>query len=106
MVSIVDPFGAIADVILGIYKTRKVQQWAVLIFELSFSGMMSGLFVCGSTLIGSRSWTVSIGSGMIATVISSVYLFRRSPLTRGMMLALPSSEADKELATDLQVIEK
>jgi hypothetical protein len=106
VVSIVDPLGAIADVVLGVYKERKIQQWCKLIFELSFSGTMSALFVCGSTLILSNSWTRSIGAGMIAGVVSSTYLFRQSPLTKGMMLALPSSEADKELATDLQVIEK
>lgn len=106
MVSIVDPLGALADVVLGVYKERKVQAWIKLLFELTFSGLMSGLFTCGSTLIASRSWSVSIGSGMITLVVCSVYLFRRSPLTKGMMLALPSEEADKELSTNLQVISK
>jgi hypothetical protein len=39
---------------------------------------------------------------------SMVYLFRRerSKLTSGMMVALPESEAEKELASNFQIIEK
>jgi hypothetical protein len=33
-------------------------------------------------------------------------LFRRSPLTKGLMVVLPAEEALKELATNFQTIEK
>ena len=101
-----DPFSALATIIVGIYTERKVQQWISLLFQMGFSTVATFLFICGSSLIASRSWTISIGSGMLSGAITLVIFFRRSPLTKGMMAVLPSAEAQKEILEDIQVIQK
>lgn len=101
-----DPFAAIAELILGVYKTRKVQTWARLIFSLCFSATTSALFTCGSILVSTKSWPIALGSGMMIAAIVSTVLFRTSPLTKGMQAVLPSEEAAKEIESNLQVINK
>jgi hypothetical protein len=101
-----DPMTALASLIIGIYKEKKIQSWLTFLFQLSFSATASFLFVCGTTLISSKSWTLSIGSGMVVSSVTLVVFFRKSSLTRGMMAVLPEEEATKELTTDIQIIEK
>lgn len=101
-----DPFAAIAQIIIGIYNSGKVQRWVSLIFQMLFSAVSSFLFVCGTSLVASKSWTLSIGSGMITSALVLVVFFRRSPLTKNMIAVLPADEAKMEINTDIQVIEK
>lgn len=103
---IVDPFAALAQIILGIYNGRKVQQWISLLFQMAFSAVSTFLFVCGTSLATSRNWPISLGSGMISSALVLVIFFRRSPLTKGMMAVLPQDEAKTEINTDIQVIER
>jgi len=99
-----DPFHAIADVILGVYKERKVQAWVKLIFTLSFSAITTFLYVTGGSLAATQSWPISIGSGMVSSAVILTVLFRRSDLTQGMIVALPAEEAKTEINTDTQII--
>jgi hypothetical protein len=101
-----DPFAALAQIILGIYNGRKVQRWISLLFQMLFSAISTFLFICGTSLVASKSWTISIGSGMISAALVLVIFFRRSPLTKDMMAVLPADEAKVEINTDIQVIEK
>lgn len=100
------PWDAVGNVIVGIYKEKKAQRWVTLIFQMSLSACVTFSFVCGSSLIASRSFAVGIGSGMVSAAIVVVYFFRRSDLTKGMMLVAPSEEAVKEMDSNLQVIQK
>jgi len=97
---------ALASLIIGIYKAKKVQTWMTFLFQLGFSAISSFLFVCGTSLVSTKSWAVSIGSGMVVSSVTLVVFFRKSSLTKGMMAVLPSEEATKELNTDIQIIEK
>ena len=99
-----DPFHAIAEVVLGVYKERKVQNWCKLIFTLGFSAVTTFMYVTGGALAATKSWPVSIGSGMISSAVILTVLFRRSDLTKGMIVALPAEEAKTEINTDIQVI--
>lgn len=105
-----NPFTALADLAVGFWKAGKAQAWAKLIFELMASGVISFLFMCGSTLVTSHSWAgswaLSVGIGFVSAAISMTVLFRRSPLTKGMMLVLPGEEAAKEIAASEQVIQR
>lgn len=101
-----DPFNAIGNVILGVYKERKVQAWVKLIFTMGFSAGTTFLYVTGGSLAATKSWPISIGSGMISSAVILTVLFRRSDLTKGMIVALPAEEAKTELGTDIQVIGK
>jgi hypothetical protein len=104
----VNPFNAIAELILGKIKEGFIAAWAKFLFELIFSAVVSFLFVCGTALCADADAGLAIGGGMVMAALSMVVLFRResSKLTRGMLVVLPSAEAAKELETDLQVIQK
>lgn len=103
-----DPFGALAKFVLGRIEQGVWAQWLKFLFELSFSAVVSFLFVCGTVLASTRSPAVAIGSGMVMSAIAMVTLFRReqNKLTKGMLVVLPSAEATQEIATDLQTIQK
>lgn len=103
-----NPFDAIATLILGKIKDGIWAQWLRFLFELLFSAVVSFLFTCGSVLVSTKSAAIAIGSGMIVASLALTVLFRResSKLTKGMLVVLPSAEAAKELATDFQTIEK
>lgn len=103
-----NPFDAIATLILGKIKDGIWAQWLRFLFELLFSAVVSFLFTCGSVLLTTRSAAIAIGSGMVVASLALTVLFRReaTKLTKGMLVVLPSAEAAKELATDFQTIEK
>lgn len=102
-----NPFEAVADVIVGFYKAGKGQAWLKLLFTLACSGVLSFLFTCGGMLLApAHSWPIAIGSGMVMSAVCMTVVFRRSPLTKGLLLVLPAAEATKELQTDLEIIER
>src|SRR6266850_6164112 len=90
---LMDPFNAIGNLVLGIYKEGKAQKWIKLLFTLGFSATTTFLYVTGGALASTRSWPISIGSGMISSAVILTVLFRRSDLTKGMIVALPADEA-------------
>ena len=102
-----NPFQGIAEFFLGLIKEKTLQGWIRLGVELFLSGLLSFLFVCGTVLIAPpHSWAIGAGSGMVVASVCMTVVFRRSPLTKGLLLVLPSAEALKEINTDIEVIEK
>jgi hypothetical protein len=102
-----NPFDGVAKFFLGMLEQKTIQNWARLIFELLCSGILSFLFVCGSILAAPpHSWAIASGTGMVVAAVCMTVVFRRSPLTKGLLLVLPSQEALKELSTDIEVIQK
>lgn len=102
-----NPFNGIAEFFLGLIKEKTLQGWVKLGVELFLSGLISLFFTCGFVLVvPPHSWAISIGSGLMSSAVCMTVVFRRSPLTKGLLLVLPSAEAARELETDLQVIEK
>ena len=103
-----NPFEGLASFVLGWMKQTAIAAWMKFLFELGFSAAVSFLFVCGSVLIVSENWPLSIGSGMITAAVAATALFRKeqSRLTRGLLVVLPAAEAAKEIQTDLQTITK
>lgn len=97
-----DPLGALASIIVGIYKTNKAQQWASLVFQMGFSGLVTFLFTAGSVMSASGSAARGVGSGMLAAACVLVYYFRRSPLTKNMLAVLPEQEAESEMQMSFQ----
>ena len=112
-----NPFDALATLIIGKIKEGLYARWLKFLFELIFSGVCTYLLVAGGTMATAVLTTaigifaivvVANGAGMVAAAISMIALFRkeRDGLTKGMIVALPSAEAAEELNTDLQYIEK
>jgi hypothetical protein len=103
-----DPFQGLADFVLGKLKQSAIALWLRFLFEILFSAIVSFLLVWGSVLVSSRNWALAAGSGAITAAVVMTVVFRKetSRLTRGMFVVLPALEANKELNTDLQTIEK
>lgn len=87
-------------------RDTKLFEWVTLLTSLGFSALTSFLFVCGSALVANQSKPFAIGSGMVSAAVMATVVWRRSPLTRGTLVALPSKEAEVELGTNTQVITK
>ena len=107
------PFDAIATFVLGKIKEGIWAQWLKFLFELGCSALVSFLIICGLGLAGSLAApamrpSVAIGLGMIAAAVSIVALLRRerSKLTSGMLFVFPQIEAQKEINTDLEILQK
>ena len=103
-----NPFTGLAEFVLGWMKQTAIAQWCKFLFELAFSAIVSFLFGCGTLLFGKAPVGVAVGFGMIWAAMAMTYLFRRetSRLTKGMLVALPGEEAEKELAASFQTIQK
>ena len=87
-------------------RDTRLFEWVTLLTSLGFSGTVSFLFTCGSSLMAGKSWPLSIGAGMVMAAVMLTVVWRRSPLTKGTTVALPETEAEKELGTNTQVIDK
>jgi len=102
----VNPLEALAEFVLGRLKQSMLSQWLKLLFELTFSATVSFLFACGTVILASNSVIAGVGSGMVMSALCMTVLFRRSPLTKGMMVVLPAAEAAKEMSAQFQAIER
>lgn len=87
-------------------KRTALFEWVTLLTTLAFSSITSFLYACGTALMAGRSKPFSIGSGMVSAAVMATVLWRRSPLTKGTTVALPSAEAATEINTSTQVITK
>ena len=103
-----NPFDALATFVLGKLKQSATAAWFKFLFEMGFSAITSFLVIFGSVLVSTKSWATAVGTGAITASVALTYLFRKesSRLTKGMLVVLPELEADKELNTDLQTIQK
>lgn len=98
----IDPVKDIESII----QLHKIDQWALLLIQLSYSFWLSLAFTCGGALTVHRPPWEAFGEGLVAGSTYAVVLWRRSPLTKGLMLVLPEKEAEVEMQTNLQVIQK
>src|ERR1700674_1778774 len=110
-----NPFQGIAEFALGYLKQNQITAWLRFLFELAFSGCVSfliafavGIGTCSGLWLSAKPMTpawallIALASGASAAAISMTALFRReqSKLTRGLIVVLPSTEANKEIASD------
>lgn len=117
---------AIAKLVLGLIEHKVLQGWIRLLFSMIGSGILTFMLVCGGSLIGVKTlvlifgvsvsnalpsslpagdWGFSIGLGMVLAAVMMIAVFRRDPLSKGIMFVLPSWEAAAELNTNIEVIE-
>lgn len=97
-----DLFGALEKWI----EFRRINEWVKLCLSLFCSFWLSGAFVCGAGLTAHRPTMEAIGEGLISGAVMATMVWRRSDLTKGLILALPAAEAKAELETDSQIIRR
>jgi uncharacterized membrane protein (DUF441 family) len=93
-----------ATLITGLIRTHKMNEWFKLILQLVASDVISWQFAEGSALAATTPPLIARGMGLVAGSVMAVVIWRRSPLTRGLMLALPAKEATVELDSNIQVV--
>jgi hypothetical protein len=117
---------AIANLVLGLIEKKILQGWIRLLFSMLGSGILTFMLVCGGSLIGVKvlvlifgagvasalpsslpagDWGFSIGLGLVFSAVMMIAVFRRDPLSRGIIFVLPSWEAAAELNVNTETIE-
>lgn len=96
----------VANLITGLVKAHRLNEWVKLIIQLIASDLLSWQFTEGSALSATTPPMIARGLGLVAGAVMATVIWRRSPLTRGLMLALPAKEAEVELDSNTQVIQK
>jgi len=80
---------ALVELVLGFVRTHRLDQWAKLCFAMLWSYATGFSFAAGSALMGHQTTPIAIGAGMVAGASAALFLFVRSSLTRGLMVAAP-----------------
>lgn len=103
------PFNINLDLFTAIQRfieARKLNEWLKLGIQLFCSFWFGGCGATGSSLVAHRPPWEALGSGLVMGSVCAVIVWRRSPLTKGLILALPEQEAREEMKSDTQVIMK
>lgn len=89
--TIADPLGAIAEIVVGWHQTGIISKWGKLLFGIVFSFWIGFNTTAGGCLIAKLGWAVSIGSGMVtgAAMALTAYLRANAKLTEGIVIAIP-----------------
>ena len=91
-----DPFKAIADIILGWHKAGQLQGWLRLIFGMTSSYLITFNVVAGSVLGTTQSWPMGIGAGMVAGGAFAFVAYRHADkdLVKGITVAVPQKTVE------------
>ena len=84
-----DPFSGLATFAIGLVRTHRLNEWAKLCFAMAWSYSTAFSFAAGTALVAHQPPTSAFGAGMIAGAGAVTFLFARSPLTHGLMVAAP-----------------
>lgn len=99
-----DPIGGAVNLVIGLIRTHKLNEWAKLCFAMTWSYLTAFSFATGSALMARQPVAVAIGSGMVLGASVVCFLFARSPLTKNLMVSLPrdlilEAEGKQQLVT-------
>lgn len=91
-----DPFQGLATFILGRLKESAMALYLKAIFSMIASGVISFLIICGTTLVTTRLWSVSVGTGMLVAGIAMTIAFKQSELAKKVSIVVPELEQHQE----------
>jgi hypothetical protein len=84
-----DPFSGAVALVVGLIRTHRLNEWARLCFAMLWSYWTAFSFAMGTALVAAQPLPVALGSGMLTGAGAACFLFLRSPLTKGLMIAVP-----------------
>lgn len=90
--------------IVDLIKAHRLNDWLKLLTSIGVSYWSSFSLAMGSSLLAGQRLSFSLGSGMVVGGAAVYWLWLRSPLTKGMMLAVPGKELED--TAQIQVVEK
>lgn len=85
------PFDLLSKLILGIYHEGHIQAWIRLIFACSISAFVSFFGIFGTTLLGTSSLIISLGTASVSMSVCVLLLWLKSPLTKGIPVLYPGT---------------
>jgi hypothetical protein len=99
-----DPISGGVNLVIGLIRTHKLNEWAKLCFAMTWSYATAFSFATGSALVAREPLLVAIGSGMVVGASVACFLFARSPLTKNLMVSVPrelilDAEGTQQLVT-------
>ena len=94
-----DPFSAIASVVLGVRNANSLQRWARLLFSMTASYILGASSATGMALIGHSSTPVAIGTGLLSgsAMAFIAYLNSDKKSIEGTVLVVPQSTVEGQL---------
>ena len=86
-----DPFGAIAEIVVGLKGASQLQRWMRLLFSMSASYLLAASTVTGTALVADASVPVAVGWGLISGSAMALVAYRRADpkLIEGTVIAVP-----------------
>lgn len=97
MAFVFDLPGALVKGIALWKQGKRAQKWARLIFTMLFSATVGFLSGMGGALVATEPFLVALGAGMLGAAAGLVAVFLASPLTRGMVAAIPRDVMENRL---------
>lgn len=97
-----DPFSAVADIIVAWHKAGQLQGWLRLLFSITFSYGLGFSTACGTALVATDSWTIGIGSGFLmgAAMALVAYQAANKDITKGTVIAVPQKTVEDRFTSD------
>ena len=99
------PWDAVGTFFAELIAAKRLEKWYKLAVTMAFSATVTFLSSCGGILLAGKPWPLAVGGGMVASAGALVYLYVRSPLTKGMMIAVPQQAAMSGTSQGLETIE-
>jgi hypothetical protein len=90
------PWDALGNLILGVWKSHKAEEYLRAWLSLIFSALITFLFVWGSSILslypkfGNGALVVGFGAALVAASASIVMIIRRNPKFKNIALWFPS----------------
>ena len=100
-----DPFGALAEFVLGKLQQSAVSLWLKLLFTMGLSFMVTLCFFSGTVALKTGSLTTGFATGLVASSLVLLGLFRMSPLCKKLLIAVPAEILQAEEKQELQKVE-
>lgn len=100
-----DPFQGLAAFVLGRLKQSAMALWLKLLFTMFFSSSVTLAFFTGTVALKTGSLVTGFATGLIAASLVLVALFKLSPLTKGLTIALPTQILNEEAKQDIQTLQ-
>jgi ABC-type multidrug transport system permease subunit len=88
-----NPFDTLGTVIVGVYRTGKMQAWAKLAASCIATAFVSFWGTLGITLMSGKPMAYAIGAASLSMALSFLALWVRSPLTKGIPILYPGKIA-------------
>ena len=93
-----DPFNAIAQVVLGVRNGNSLQRWARLIFSMAASYILGASTASGAALVAGSTTAMAVGSGLLmgAAMAFVAFISSDKKTIEGLVIAVPQRTLDDQ----------